>query len=524
MFASFVALGCGSGSSAEPAQSGNSETSATTGSSVGGSSRTSSQGEDASTGTPPPVDCPALAEQTVVDGLLHRGRAEGDTFIEILDLQSRDERIYSCTATQGITIWDASSPSPTLLVENVGPPGLAHPQFPRCQHLGLDPDSNRAVITNRGDEVQPDPWLFLYDLSDPSQPQPLRGWSTDASIEGAVIGGSRIYAAAHTEGIVVLEDRGGNELVPIGSLRDTSSDAWQPLLVGDILYVAEGATGLRIYDVGDDDPVLLATLALPGSSKDLVLDQDTLYVAASSSIVSVDVSTPSAPAIITDRPVQGTAVALALGRDGLLYTAEWDEVRAYDTRDPALPRVWSEAVPTGDDFSRVLTVETDAETGRMFAGEWTGMHAYDAQPDPTGPDIVVSPLSVQFGKVEPGDTADRVYVVHNDGDQTLQVTGVDSDWSSVTLDEACFEVEPGGAFAIEARFAPQSNSINAGRIRLQTNDPDEPEYVLRFAGNASGADVGDPMPDFVLQDLQGNTWERSELEGKVVLLAYFATF
>lgn len=482
---------------------------------------TGSSGADESSGDPPPT-CPAPDPLTTVDGLAHRGRAESGSFIEILDLEARGDLVYGCTATQGMMTWDVLSDVGTLVSARVGPVGISNRQFPRCQHIALDAEGSRAVITNRGDEVQPLPWLHVYNIEDREEPVALRGWTGEASIEGVVWDGDRIFAAAHTAGILVFEDTGGETLEQVGSFSDADSDAWLPILEDGILYVAEGATGVRVYDVSGDDPVLLSTLETGGSSRDLVLDGDALYVAASSTVVRVDVSIPGSPSIAAQAPVAGTSVAIALGTDGLVYSAEWDEVRAYHPSD--LTRVWSEVVPTGDDFSRVLTLATHPDIPRVYAGEWTGMHMFETQAGATAPEIVAAPTSVQFGRIEAGDTEDRVVVVRNEGDQPLHVYGYASDRDTVTVDDACFTVEPGSAHALEIRFAPESDDISSGSILLQTDDPDEPEYEVRFSGNAAGADVGDPMPDFMLQDVDGNDWTRTDLEGKVVLLAYFATF
>ena len=470
-------------------------------------------------------NCPEPNGASFVDGLVHLGRAEGDTFIEILDLITRDGLVYSCTATQGITIWDATGDGePTAIIQNVGPFGLSHNQFPRCQHIALDAGSMRAVITNRGDEIQPTPWLALYDLADPSSPgPPVSLWSGEASIEGVVLDGNRIYAAAHTDGILVFEDQGGEDLVQIGSFADADSDAWQPALVGDTLLVAEGLTGLRAYDVSADDPQLLTTVALTGSSKDLIVDGETAWVAAAEAVVGLDIADPTAPEVVAERDVQGTALAVAMGTDGILFTAEWDEVRGYDTRSDGLPIVWSESVPTGDAFSRVLTLETDGG-GRLYAGEWTGMHAFEQRADPSAPDIVVTPSSVQFGAVEPDDDHSVAFVVRNTGTETLQVYASDIEAEDVSLNTRCYEVEAGGAVAVEATFAPRLGDAQTGTLVLHTNDPDEPQYRIATAGNMPGLDVGDPGPEFALTDLEGRTWTNADLEGKVAVLAYFATF
>lgn len=518
-----VVVGCGGGEPGAP--SADTDPAGETGT-TGAVEPTSGTSDGESTGADPtdepPLLCPEPDPIETVDGLAHRARGEGASFIEILDLEARGDFVYGCTGTQGLSIWDVATDSGELMSQRIGPPLLAHPDFPRCQHIALDADGRRAVLTNRGDEVQPTPWLYVYDIEDPTAPDALRGWFGEASIEGAVWSGDRIYAAAHTSGILVFEDNGGDSLEQVGTFADAQSDAWLPILRDEILYVAEGNGGLRIYDVSADDPVLLGSVAIEGSSRDLARAGDTVYVAASSSIVAVDVSDPTSPTIIADAPTAGTSVAIGLGVDDLIYSAEWDEVRAYDAT--TLERVWSEVVPTGDDFSRVLTVAAHPDLTRVYAGEWTGMHIFESLPGATAPEIASSPTSVQFGRIDPGETEDRVVVIRNEGDQTLEVFGFESDSATVTIDEPCFSIEPGGLHAAELRFEPDSQDIKAGAVRLLSNDPDEEEYEIRFAGNAAGADVGDPLPEFMLRDLDGNDWTNADLDGKVVVLAYFATF
>lgn len=495
-----------------------------TGSSTDALPSSTSADESGTESGDPPQACEG-SDQTFDDGLEHLGRAQGDSFIEILDLVTRDGLVYSCTATQGLTIWDATPrESPELLVENVGAPALSHPQFPRCQHVALDDDSLRAVITNRSDEIQPQPWLYLMDLANPQAPAPLRGWTGDDLIEGVVLQGDRIWAAAHESGILVFEDQGGSDLVQIGSFSDGSSDAWQPVKIDDTLFVAEGTTGLRSYDISGDDPVLLDTLALEGSSKDVVARGNELFVASSSVLYGVDVSDPSAMTITAERSVTGTAVGLSLGADDVLYTAEWDEVRGYDSTDSELPLLWAEQVPTQDAFSRILDVEADPSNGRVYAGEWTGMHAYASTPSVSAPDIQLDPANLQFGTVEPGESQTRVIIIRNTGTELLEVTNVVTTSENAVPSERCFNVDPGGAYAIEVRVDAGSDANFGGRIEFTTNDPDESAAEATFTGNAIGADVGDPVPEFLLQDTEGNSWSSAELEGNVIVLAYFATF
>ena len=63
-------------------------------------------------------------------------------------------------------------------------------------------------------------------------------------------------------------------------------------------------------------------------------------------------------------------------------------------------------------------------------------------------------------------------------------------------------------------------------ICVATNDPDEPLLHLSVASSSSGASVniGEPAPDFTLQDLEGNYHTLSQSLGHPVILCYFATW
>lgn len=470
--------------------------------------------------------CPDPDGERFVDPLRHEARAEGDSFIEILDVVVDFPTVYACTGTQGLTVWDASgSGAPQLLREKVGPAGAADPQFPRCQHIGLDRANERLVLTNRGDEVQPRPFLWLYDVSDPGDPEPLQGWAGDPSIEGAVLHDGRIYAAAHTAGVLVLEDQGLTSLAEIGSYADAESDAWQPVLLDDDhLAVAEGPAGLRTYDVSADDPQLLGAVAFAGSSRDVVVSAGLAYVATSAGLGIADLSDPAVPVVVSETPTLGTSLAVALGLEGTVVAAEWDEIRGYDVSDPTDVRpIFSERVPTDDEFSRVLALDAAPDEARVFAGEWTGMHVFAQRNESIGPDVWASPQSIQFGNVEPGASSDRVMVVRNQGNRPLTVLDVIAD-ARVEADRTCFQVDPGGSSAVELTLSPTSNESLRSALKVCSDDPDEPELFVGLSANVSGRSVGDPMPEFSLRDLDGELWTDADLEGNIAVLAYFATF
>ncbi len=467
--------------------------------------------------------CATAAGAAGTDPLVHLGRGESSTFIEITDLVVDDQLVFACTGVRGLAIWDASDDEPELLVEGVALAEHADSSFPRCQHVGLDRAADRVVITNRGDEIQPVAWLQALDVADPRQPKPIGEWVPgDGSIEGVVVDGARLFVARHTAGVTELRFGNGG-LDVVGSFEDGQSDAWQPVLVGDTLVVAEGATGLRTYDVAGDDPQLLATLPIAGSSRDVVLDGDRAYVAASGSIAVVDLSDPAAPVLLGEVATFGTALAVAVAAPGTIVVAEWDELRGYDVSDPAAPTVvFSERVPTSGEFSRVLAVDADPARARVFGGEWEGLHQFGLR-EGSAAEISLNPLALQFGNIAAGDSEAAVLVVRNQGDRPLAVHDVAVP-DAVKASETCFEVEPGGAYAIELSLAPTDGREFTGEVAVCSSDPDEPRAVVGLSANVDGLGVGDPLPTLALRDLSGRTWTNADLDGKVAVLAYFATF
>ncbi|MEM7159417.1 MAG: hypothetical protein AAF799_41650 [Myxococcota bacterium] len=475
----------------------------------------------------PHGDCPVASTETFVDPLVHVGRAAGPTFIEIVDVVTHGDLVLACTGTKGLTIWDASGDgAPRLLSEKIGPThqGLANGSFPRCQHVSVDPTGTRVVITNRGDEIQPTPWLWVYDISDPRSPDDIGGWTDLSSIEGVVYNDGLVYAALHGTGVLVyrVTEAGGVDIQ--GGYKDEFSDAWQPALAGNHLYVAEGATGLRIYDVESGDPELLSTLPLPGSSRDVIVEGDRAYVADSAGMAIVDISDPRDPQLLSQIDSDGTSLALAMGADDTVVMAEWDQVRGYDVSDPtAVETVFAETVPTDDEFSRVLAIDADRDRRRVYAGEWRGLQVFDHVSGGHGPDISITPNVLQYGLLTGGESDSRVVVVRNRGDVPLTVHDVVGG-PGVTVDTECFQVPPGGATAIEVTLQVNDHDQVDTGLKFCSDDPDESEHVVSLSANVPGLGVGDEVPAFALQDLDGNTWSTEQLRGNIAVLAYFATF
>jgi hypothetical protein len=63
-----------------------------------------------------------------------------------------------------------------------------------------------------------------------------------------------------------------------------------------------------------------------------------------------------------------------------------------------------------------------------------------------------------------------------------------------------------------------------GYLQILSDDPRGPLRRAFLVGNQAGLRVGDTLPETRAVLLDGRTWSSREAEGKVMLLAYFATF
>lgn len=470
--------------------------------------------------------CDLPADAAPQDQLTLEMSAQGPKFIEILDIVQAHPVVYGCTSVKGLTVWDAQTGQ--NLVTAIAPPGLAgvgKNSLPHCQHVVVDESKTRVAMTNRGDEIQPQPFVYVFDVSDPASPKALNGWTGSESIEGITWVGDTIYAAAHSAGVLSFKVSGDGSLTKTSSFSDGASDAWQVQAHGKYLLTAEGAQGLRVYAAEQGVLSLVAELPLKGSSKDIVIKDDVAYVASSSYISVVDIRQPTAPKLLSETETTGTAVALAVGHNHTLVVAEWNKLIGYDISDPyAVKREFSEVIPSTAAYSRILSVAADPERQRVYAGEWSGLHYYRQEDCGVGPDIEVAPSHLSFPTLPMGESETQALKIVNYGNRDLKVASVETNSALVSFDNAAFELAPGNEHELAVTFSPtNSEPLNAG-LRLASNDLDDSPLRLSISGNVVGVGEGDPLPSFSLLDTEGNMYSSEMLKGQVVLLAYFATF
>ncbi len=447
-------------------------------------------------------------------------RVPGSTFIEILEVRAREDgTLLYCTAVRGLQVVDATVPAAMTTVAQLRS-SLGHEKFGRCQHLSWEGDI--VYATNRGDRIQPTPYIAAFDLSDTDSGEIATYKKEGVTFEGIAATGGYQYVAMHDHGLAVLQ-RTGRTFREVATLRDIGT-AWAIAVDGDHAYVTDAGGKLVIVNIADPSrPAVTAMVDIGGTPQSVEIRNHVAFVAAGTAgWAAVDVSDPAKPKVIANVDTPGSALQVALA-DGRMYLADWNEVRIYDVEDPSAPvLLTAENIDTGKPSSRILGI--GARDNIAFVGEWTGMYAYELSPQVRAPEISVSVPSVEMGRVAPGDSRTDTIELDNDGPEPLIISAITTTSPTVSVNRNELTIAPGATAMLEIKFTAADSEQMDGAIVLHSNDPDEPLRQVPITGNRKGVSTGDPAPALALSLVGGGEWKLADHRGEVVVLAYFATF
>lgn len=451
--------------------------------------------------------------------LVQLQRVEGSSFIEIQEVRARDDgRLFYCTGVQGLLVVDANDPAHMRSVAQLAS-SLGSPQFPRCQHVTWDGDA--VYMTSRGDELQPVPFVALFDLATRREIATFQ--LQGKTFEGIAASSSKAYVAMHQEGLLVLE-RSGHALVQRG-VATGLQNARGVDVMGSRVYVADGIGGLAVVDVSDPaNPRVLGRAQTGGDAGSVVVQGSLAYVAAGSAgLAVVDVSDSAAPRLVGTAATPGNAVQVSIAQ-GRAWVADWNDVRVFDVSNPARPRLIAvEHLATDSPLSRVLGIAARGDNG--FFGEWTGMYSYELHSERAAPHLSVAQRTIEFGVVAPGRADAFALAVKNEGNARLLAWSVAvADSSAFKVDRTWLLLDPGQEAAVEITFQPSSASFQRGTLVIDSDDPAARSLGIPLTGNRPGASVGEPAPEVAVGLTDGTLWQLSKQTGKTVVLAYFATF
>lgn len=102
------------------------------------------------------------------------------------------------------------------------------------------------------------------------------------------------------------------------------------------------------------------------------------------------------------------------------------------------------------------------------------------------PDFRLSTTTLDLGDLTLGIATNTSFVVFNDGDADLEVSGITvSGTPGITVDPETFSVTPGTSQTVMVSFTPETEGLLEILLDLSNNDPEEPESSVTVQGNVS---------------------------------------
>jgi len=165
-----------------------------------------------------------------------------------------------------------------------------------------------------------------------------------------------------------------------------------------------------------------------------------------------------------------------------------------------------------------------------YVADWSTLATYMYVEGRSAPDIHLSKTKLKFGLVSL--KKGKAILVENFGSEPLEVSNIQSDNPLFQVDVSAetMVINPGGIDYLEIVFEPVDDSEVKAHLTMTTNDPDESLVDIPLSANViSGKQLGGPFdgdePMIYLEvDTGKDVTVMSEHAGKVVLLAYFATW
>ncbi|MFO7638880.1 MAG: hypothetical protein R6X14_06235 [bacterium] len=333
------------------------------------------------------------------------------------------------------------------------------------------------------------------------------------ALEGGALVGDTLYAAAHQNGIYLIDCSDPATITRVGgiSLAPTAA-AWNVEARDSFLFVANGRHGLAVIALAGT-PRRIADLALPGLANDIIMAGDVAVLSlGASGLATVDLTDPYQPALLDIAATEGCAWGIGVSGN-LVVCGSWRYLELFDITNPAAVR------RAGWDNTKTWALGADISGDLIVIGDWRGMSTFRVGPDP-GADIDVEPEALDFGAVS--SPVETTIVVRNTGAGTLTVTSVDAP-GGITVAPPSFSVSAGDSLFVTVGAAG-SDRVNAG-IVFNSNDPHFPAYRVEVYKNNPGfPQAGSAAPDFNLQGTDSRWHRLSDYRGKVVYLQFGASW
>ncbi|MFQ6609001.1 MAG: hypothetical protein ACE5EE_10800 [Fidelibacterota bacterium] len=370
--------------------------------------------------------------------------------------------------------------------------------------------------------------IDIVDVSNPSNPAHVTRYGDGAGFtyEHTDISEFGIHryliAAAHVHGVDIVNVTSPelpNYVTTVGT-----DNAWAVEVSEDnqFVYVADGASGIKVIDISNpQDPTLLTSAQTSGTAKDVIVSGDYLFVAVGAAGVDMfDISVPDAPYWVANYNTSGYASRVAVSGNRVAVS-DWDDVEILQWDDaPSLSLVGYKN--TG---GRVMAINMMGDY--VYSAEWRYFRIFQFG-EIEEADIDFSFRSTDFLHTAVEQCRDTSLVITNSGGTALEIEDFSIDHEDFILNLPTNLIPAGQSVTAQVQYCATSENGTA-TLSVNTNDPDEPSPTVRLKGNTPyGVEAGELAPDFTLPVVNGTgeitLSELTQMESQIVVVAFFASW
>jgi hypothetical protein len=246
------------------------------------------------------------------------GDKEEEAFIRIA---VESDYAYALDGAYGLYVYDVSDP--------LNPIELNHMASDEWNSMQLADDRLYLGSTSQ---------IQIYDLADPALPTLMCTTGTTGNTRDIVVDGDWVYAGSEYPGMIDIVDASNPTSPDPFSTTYINHRIEHMALVYPYAYVSIGYGGLRVVNVLDPFAMhLTGGVDSVARAEFCLVDGDRAYVAGGfSGVYVLDISTPSAPQMISNLSIGGTSYDMDK-RGDLLYVANSDGLRIVDVSDDLTP-------------------------------------------------------------------------------------------------------------------------------------------------------------------------------------------
>ncbi len=436
--------------------------------------------------------------------------AQSGSFYELADLEVLADRgLVLAVGQGGLIVFDVSGDAPTL-----------SDQFPwdaQDRFLKLEPLSgDRVAVTNWNDNFRAR--LAVFDVSDPTLV--VERGSSDLTKPVGMGWVDPYLAVLGLDGTLTVVDlTDSDDLVTVATATGLATP-YELEVVDSWGYVADTQLGLVTVDLSDPTaPMIVGAHDGAVGAWDLAADETTIHVALGGGGVAIfDREDPAAPALVSVIDDIGSIGGVSVAGD-LLAAVSHQDLVLIDVSDPSAPS------PLGKQRNQHFGLAVELTDERVYVADWGYMSVWDHDRSIVSPEADIESSTLYFYD---GDGT-RALEVTNLGADTLTLTGAEVSDPRLAFHADELALAPGESTDVVLSFVDDGSETPLdAELCLATNDPDEPVVTVPVVATSdegvSVLAVGQPAPDFTLEDLDGNVHRLSDQLGHPVVLVWFATW